>query len=137
MSVCIQTCVHHKADESFLSWPPHTLILTLSHIHLKHRISLMPQLSPEDPSEQSAAQAISPECLSGGCILSCLPFWTLPSQTAVQQQPAPSKLSQSLLRMKYGLAAGDSQVVIRFIRNRVQHGEAFHLHAKNAKPPKT
>lgn len=67
------TCVHHK----------HINVHKLSHIHLKHRTSVIPHLSPQDPAAQNAAQAISPECLSSGTILSCLPSWMLPSQTAV------------------------------------------------------
>lgn len=77
------TCVHHKAVNSVLSFPSHINVHTLSHIHLKHRTSVIPHLSPQDPAAQNAAQAISPECLSSGTILSCLPSWMLPSQTAV------------------------------------------------------
>lgn len=117
VSLCLYTCVHHKAVDSVLSLPSHIHIHTLSHIHLKHRISPRPHLSPQDAAARSAAQVTSPECLSGGCILSCLPSWMLPSQTAFL-------LPQPLLGMNYGLPASDSQVVMCFIRESTECNKA-------------
>lgn len=96
VSLCLYTCVHHKAVDSVLSLPSHIHIHTLSHIHLKHRISPRPHLSPQDAAAQSAAQVTSPECLSGGCILSCLPSWMLPSQTAFLQIAASASARNEL-----------------------------------------
>lgn len=107
VSLCLYTCVHHKAVDSVLSLPSHIHIHTLSHIHLKHRISPRPHLSPQDAAAQSAAQVTSPECLSGGCILSCLPSWMLPSQTAFLQIAASASARNELWTPSLWLTGSD------------------------------